>query len=181
MPRASTFSYTGVVLPSSLLLGTSSYQSGICDFRKQERIPRRAIATHRLHYSEKICLSTYLQVLLHVQWLNMYSLFCLLPKHILTLCHWKKHHSFTQVYLITRVHEHVINTISKSALVFIYWHLKCIANKYHKWELEVVKKLLQCCFMLPQKMMSSSYAFVLNFKNRNIIQLHLGKWTTLSF
>lgn len=69
---------------------------------------------------------------------------------------------------------YVINTVSKSALFSVYWHLKHTANKYSKWKFWVVKKLFQCYFMLPQKRVSGSYVLVLHFINRNIISYLLA-------
>lgn len=37
----------------------------------------------------------------------------------------------------------------------------------------------QCNFTLPHKGVRDSHVFVLYFKNRNIIQLGLGKWKTV--
>lgn len=86
------------------------------------------------------------------------------PKHILALHRGKKDHSFTQVWLLTRVHVDVINTVRKSALVSVCWHLKCTANKYSTWKLWVVKKQFQCYSVLPQKRVRGSYVFILYFK-----------------
>lgn len=169
-----------VNLAMCLGLGTSSSQSGIW-FQKRGKNPKKANCNTQVKLL-RICLSTYSQEAVHFQWLHMCSLFWLFTKtHLNTLSLEEILFFQTSLSFYTRVHVYVINTVSKSALVSIYWHLKYTANKYSKWKLWVVKKLLQCYFMLPQKRASGSYVFVLHFQNRNIIQLHLGTRTTLSF
>lgn len=111
----------------------------------------------------------------HFQWVNMYCLFWLFTKtHLNTLSVRRNSTLSHELILLIECIVYVRNTVSKPGLVSVYWHRIHTTSNHSKWKLLVVKKLLQYYFMLLQKRLCGSYVFLVRFKNRNIIQLHIG-------